>query len=665
MATVVTIRRFVLVVAAAYASATVFLVAQGSVRQGPESARLGSPETGRAAAFSGTVVDGVTGAAIPGALVNLGRSGTSVPVQSVIADSKGRFVFVQLAPDTKYTLSAVAPGFVDAHYAGPSSSGPARRPIELYLSEGQWRPAMQIRMWRSSTISGVVLDDMGEPLVGVPVRAYARTSVHGRSYLAGSALAVTDDRGWYRLPGLKRDSYVVAVVGSQSTVSRDVPEVPQRLAIGELVSGGRSDREGQRFVSGPTLDAASGSRLVVNSLTLPPAEGSRVGRSYQPVFFPSTTDPDLAQSIAIGDSETVSGIDFRLRPVEVYRVSGRVVGVAPTMLPLLRLLPFGYEHLGLGSEVATTTVGADGTFEFLAVPTGQYTLDARPVGLEFVSQTSTSRVPDPAGYASGIVSSGTFPRMPTLSMIDRTTGGAPFWAQTRVAVSSADVVDLIIEPRPAASIRGRIELVDGASLPASQSQFWVNAEPANGDPTFGRRTANAGRGQPGDEFVLDGLLPGTYLLAGSHFPVRSVTWRGRDVSDVGIDASAGGTIEDVVVTLTGATTEVSGTVSGAPPETPLAVIAFPADQSLWPNYGWTPRRLRSVVVGGDGSYSIRNLPEGEYLLIAVDAALSDAWVDPRFLKEAAVKASRIRLSFNVPVTQPLERRTVPVGGSQR
>ena len=52
-------------------------------------------------------------------------------------------------------------------------------------------------------------------------------------------------------------------------------------------------------------------------------------------------------------------------------------------------------------------------------------------------------------------------------------------------------------------------------------------------------------------------------------------------------------------------------------------------------------RFLSAPVKNDGSFSIPNIPAGDYLLIAVEAAQSRRWQDPAFLESASRVAARI------------------------
>ena len=60
-------------------------------------------------------------------------------------------------------------------------------------------------------------------------------------------------------------------------------------------------------------------------------------------------------------------------------------------------MPAGSEQLGFGSEAATTVVERDGSFTFLNVPAGEYTLLAQAVFGEFTSGNGEVALPDAPG----------------------------------------------------------------------------------------------------------------------------------------------------------------------------------------------------------------------------------------------------------------------------
>jgi hypothetical protein len=67
---------------------------------------------------------------------------------------------------------------------------------------------------RGAAISGRVIDELGEPLVGMPVAVGRITTADGRPRLeTGNFTAETDDLGEYRVGGLPAGTFAVAAYG--------------------------------------------------------------------------------------------------------------------------------------------------------------------------------------------------------------------------------------------------------------------------------------------------------------------------------------------------------------------------------------------------------------------------------------------------------------------
>ena len=142
------------------------------------------PSTG---AISGVVVDG-SGRPLGGAAVFLGTTGRG-PVRSSrqLTDSKGRFVFLNLPPSDQYFLNASKFGFLDDGYGrrGPEIGS------RIVLAEGEWFSSARIVLRRPDAITGSVLDERSDPVVGVrfwmsdaawlPVNASSRCRTGTRS----------------------------------------------------------------------------------------------------------------------------------------------------------------------------------------------------------------------------------------------------------------------------------------------------------------------------------------------------------------------------------------------------------------------------------------------------------------------------------------------------
>jgi hypothetical protein len=125
--------------------------------------------------------------------------------------------------------------------------------------------------------------------------------------------------------------------------------------------------------------------------------------------------------------------------------------------------------------------------------------------------------------------------------------------------------------------------------------------------------------------------------------IRTVRYRGSDVTDSGVEIRPNENLTDVEVELTNRPTEVSGLVTNPKGEAlkDYSVIVFPQDREKWtPN----SRYLKSSRPDQDGRFKVSAIPPGEYYVIALDYVDSNDWNDPQFLDSIRAKASRFSLS---------------------
>ncbi len=611
-------------------------------------------------AISGVVVDAATGGPVAGVIVGLGsRSGGPqiLTLPRTVTDAKGRFLFRDLAPSTRYYLRAARLGYASTRYGAAGPAVPTTLPeleirtiddiATIAVAADQWVSDVRIQLWRLGSISGRVVDERHEPVVGAAVQAFSTTLSAGHSQYAGSDIATTDDRGEYRLANLAPGKYAVSVLSVQATVLASRPEGPQQRALGELAQGTSRISSGDGL---PSIGSDARHRLALSNYATPPPPGGGRPQAYAATFYPATSTIGLAEAIEIGLGTIRRGVDFQLRPVGTVTVAGRVETPAgsgnPNQPPLLlRLMPAGQESLGVGSEAATTFVDPDGSFTFLNVPPGAYTLVAPASSMAFTVGGGLAMLPAPPGSSGRFVSSG-WTATPGLSYVEHDGPTPKVWGRISVSVGESDVRGLVLPLRPTVTVRGRI--VMAADAAARNISLPVNAEPANGDAALGNKRVYTSVPEPGT-FALEGLAGGRYLigapLAGRlGVAVTSVMVEGREVRDVGIDTSSGRDLNDVVITLTDKAIDVSGTVRGASP-VPAAVIVFPADRTGWTDYGWSPTKIQSKTVDTTGAFLIRGLPEGDYFVAAVPLSQHDAWTDPRFLEAASAVATRVSLKW--------------------
>jgi hypothetical protein len=117
-----------------------------------------------------------------------------------------------------------------------------------------------------------------------------------------------------------------------------------------------------------------------------------------------------------------------------------------------------------------------------------------------------------------------------------------------------------------------------------------------------------------------------------------------------VDVRPGQTLAGAIVTFTDRPTGLSGSIrdaSGSAVEEACAIV-FAADRTFW-----TPQSRRTTATRSDtdGTYSFRNLPPGEYLIVALTDVEDGAWFDPAFLDSLIPSAVRITLVAGETKTQ--------------
>jgi hypothetical protein len=603
-------------------------------------------------AISGTVVDGSSGEPVAGALVYLtGPEARALPTgqNRQLTDPKGRFAFVNLTGDAPYGISASKFGYLEGGYGRDVAPTDPLRP--LLLKKDAWISNLRVVIWKPGSIAGAVRDEAGEPVVGVFVRALARFRIQGRDDLVAGPLAITDDRGAYRLQGLSPGRYVVQVPSVQASVPA-LTKMPPATA-GNIPDG--------------VLEIDDTQRLVIGRYPLPPPPVNGRQMTYPATFHPSSAA--LAQAMVIelkfGDQRT--NVDLTLTPVTAARVSGIVEGPPEALRSLtLRLLPAGLENLAFGAEVATSLVGGDGRFSFVNVPAGNYTIDAPVRVRELTSappsgfQSRSSRLPMPPPVQGSGYSSNTIDLIPGLTFMDFSfRGESAYSGRTTVSVGATDVTGVVVRLRPHLTMSGTVIVeADPAKPDKPPPSIPVRLDPAAGEASLGMpQRSLQDQGAPGT-FTIAGVQPGQYWLRVTGYPgwiPKSITWKGRDYLSTPFDTTTGDDFSGIVLTVTNATPELSGTVNGSNDVKAEAavVVAFPVDRAKWRNTGLLPSQMKSATVSNAGIYRFTSLPAGDYLVAAIDRSLLGVWRDPDFLAKLERSASRVTLSWATKISQDL------------
>src|SRR5204863_3700861 len=129
----------------------------------------------------------------------------TTPKGRVMTDDEGGFFFADLPPG-EYFVEATKNGYAPGTYGLRRAWGLSQL---VSLGEGERLSDIKLRMWKYGVIAGTVMDEAGEPVVGVAVRALIKDVVAGRTRYGNLEVipelvpsATTDDRGMFRLSQL-------------------------------------------------------------------------------------------------------------------------------------------------------------------------------------------------------------------------------------------------------------------------------------------------------------------------------------------------------------------------------------------------------------------------------------------------------------------------------
>jgi hypothetical protein len=239
----------------------------------------------------------------------------------------------------------------------------------------------------------------------------------------------------------------------------------------------------------------------------------------------------------------------------------------------------------------------------------------------------------------------------------------------RISVSGAWLRDIQLQLSSGSRVAGRV-VFEGVA-PANPTMVTIGTLPADADraPFMGTvvslpngvvtgtqatpaspATATA-QVQADGTFQLDGLNgPRRFRLvrAPESWSVKAIRVNGRDVTDEALSFGARDeSLTDVEIVLTDRAASVAGLVTDARGQTATdcAVLVFAADSARW--YQGS-RFLTFTRARPDGSFTVTNLPQGDYYAAAVDWIQGTdsygEWQDPDFLASIAPRANRIVLA---------------------
>jgi hypothetical protein len=329
---------------------------------------------------------------------------------------------------------------------------------------------------------------------------------------------------------------------------------------------------------------------------------------YAPSYYPTTASPADAQRVKVGVGQEVANIDFSLVPGRTAKLSGTAMtadGVAAAGDSVGLSQEITGPQMSSMMSVGNTKVASDGTWSLTNIPVGEYRLTLRVAGRD---------------------------------------GQPGQEAQQMVAVQGADLEGISLMAGAGGTIRGLVATDDGSPLPPNLDRLIVRHTSLTGNrfmtsllPDNGRVNAQGLfelKGVFGQGLVSIGALTGDWVL-------KAVDVEGRDVADDPIEVPHGGTLS-VRVVLSQRPSYVRGSLideKRQPAEG--TVIVFAEESSRWRESG---RSVRSTRPDQNGEFSIKGLPPGNYLAVALGYVQDGQWNDPEFLEGLKPRAERLTLA---------------------
>ena len=585
------------------------LLVSMSAQQPPRDAPVAAQIAG--GSISGVVVsDDADARPVRRAMVSLNAvdttRGTSGPGQ-VVTDDNGRFAFSSLPPG-RYSLAAEKPAYVRSAYG---ARRPGRPGTQIQIASGQQFP-VTLRIARGAVVTGVVADPQGEPMSSarVGLMMYTYSPQNGERTLQQTGFSATsDDKGTYRIYGITPGDYIVrltppfALPGDlRQTNSQSLQSAMQQL---------------RTPASAPGTPASAPAAVQAPSVV------------YVPVFYPGTTSAANAGVLKLAAGEERAGVDLQLQLVPSAKVEGVVTG--PDGLPAtsaqVSILSAGpADNLSMTGMMTSVFGGgrpdAEGKFTLSGIAPGHHTVAART---------------GPAGRGARMGGA-----------------GAALWATAEIDVNGQDITGLRLALEPGTHLTGHAVFQGTAPPPQDLTTVRVILTPVLSGSSVAAVIPPVPLDAQGS-FSLVGVTPGRYRLssnAATPWALKSVTVRGQETLDTGVQVRPNEPIGDAVLTFADRATTLLGTLQDATgrPASDYFIIVYASDKGFWAP---PSRRVAMTRPASDGQFTVRNLPPGDYLVAAVTDVEQGEWMDPSFLEQLLGASIRVSLAEGESRTQDI------------
>jgi hypothetical protein len=323
---------------------------------------------------------------------------------------------------------------------------------------------------------------------------------------------------------------------------------------------------------------------------------------YAPTYFPGTTNVAEAQKVTVALGQIISDLNMVLLPTRVSRITGTAVdSQGRAFTGMIMAVPRDTMMMMFGPPAQTKP---DGSFVLSGLTPGRYMLQARAMG--------------------PMVGDG------EAAYLEITVNGEDI-AGVRLVTTKPSTASgrVLVDPAAAAALQPASLTLSLQSVEPDMLMFGLMPGRVADDLTFQLKAA-PGRAR----ITLMGQTAG--------WTIRTVRYRGVDVTDSGIEFRPNEDVADVEVEITNRVSSLTGLVTNTRGETlkDYSVIVFPADREKWTV---NSRYLRNARPDQDGRYKMSGLPPGEYRIIALDYVDQNDWNTPEFLENVRARSTAVSL----------------------
>jgi 5-hydroxyisourate hydrolase-like protein (transthyretin family) len=328
------------------------------------------------------------------------------------------------------------------------------------------------------------------------------------------------------------------------------------------------------------------------------------GEALAHTYSPAVIDENLATIVDVGPAAEVDGVDISMVRQRFFKVRGRVIdsrtGAPP---PAVTIHPEYQNRDEFGTDSSETIYNASsGTFELTNMGPGSYVIEAYLVNADPSRRTILPIDVTDQDVDGVVLTLGT--GTPVLGRVTSAVMPSPTLSAVRVYI---------------------VPSIDGKPFSDMGGIAYVPPPTVNVDGTFRIDSLYAG------EYRLRVQAPDNFYLKAARFNQFDIlegpwTYTGNET----------GTLEIVVSSGAG---QISGIAVDAQsrPSTGTPIVLIPnqhRDRSELYNY---------TTTDANGRYSIRNIPPGDYTILAWDTVDVNAWFDPDLVRRVESQGTALHI----------------------